>query len=146
MIEERKGKIIALTGGGAGKPRPNFSAYSTSKAAVVRFLECLAEEVLEHNIQVNAMSPGTAYTAMTDEVLQAGEAAGWKELEHAETLRTTGGTKPQKQIDLAMFLASGISNHITGKFLHAEDDWRRFVDSPMAPELFTLRRLKKSGN
>jgi 3-oxoacyl-[acyl-carrier protein] reductase len=144
MIEERQGKIIALSGGGAGKPRPNFSAYASSKAAVVRFLESLAEELRDHNVQVNTMSPGGAYTTITDEILHAGELAGWKEIENAEEVRRTGGVKPHKQIELALFLASQKSNHISGKFLHAEDDWKRYVESSLGPEIFTLRRIKKS--
>jgi 3-oxoacyl-[acyl-carrier protein] reductase len=144
MMEERQGKIIALSGGGAGSPRPNFSAYATSKAALVRFIECIAEELREHNVQANSMSPGGAYTAMTDEILAAGEAAGWKEIENAEQVRHTGGAKPQKQIELALFLASQKSNHISGKFFHAEDDWKKFAESSLGPELFTLRRIKKA--
>jgi 3-oxoacyl-[acyl-carrier protein] reductase len=145
MIEERQGKIIALTGGGAGNPRPNFTAYAASKAALVRFIESLAEELRDYNIQANCMSPGGAYTTLTDEILQAGEAAGWKEIENAEGIRRTGGVKPAKQIELAMFLASQGSNHISGKFLHVEDDWKRLADTGLGPDIFTLRRLKKSA-
>lgn len=144
MIENRRGKIVILTGGGAANPRPNFTAYACSKAAVVRFGESLAEELREHNIQVNSMSPGGSYTSMTDEILSAGEAAGWKELESAETVQHTGGVKPEKQIDLACFLASEVSNHISGKFLHVEDDWRRLETATSSPDLFTLRRVKKT--
>lgn len=144
MIENRRGKIVILTGGGAANPRPNFTAYACSKAAVVRFGESLAEELREHNIQVNSMSPGGSYTSMTDEILSAGEAAGWKELENAETVQHTGGIKPEKQIDLACFLASEVSNHISGKFLHVEDDWRRLETATSSPDLFTLRRVKKT--
>src|SRR5579862_102194 len=57
MIERRSGKIINLSGGGATAPRPHFSAYAASKAAVVRLTECLAEEVCEYNVQVNAIAP-----------------------------------------------------------------------------------------
>ena len=67
MIERRSGKIIVLSGEGAGGPRPNFSAYAAAKAGLVRLVETLAEEVRDHNIQVNAMTPGGAYTHMTDE-------------------------------------------------------------------------------
>ena len=144
MIESRRGKIVVLAGGGAANPRPNFTAYSTSKAAVVRFCESLAEELRDSNIQVNCMSPGGAYTSMTDEILSAGEAAGWKEIEAAETIQHSGGVKPDKQIDLACFLASEVSNHISGKFLHVDDDWKRLVEAQVTPDLFTLRRLKKT--
>lgn len=144
MIDNRQGKIIVIAGGGSAKPRPNFTAYASSKAAVVRFADSLAEELRDHNIQVNAISPGGAYTNMTDEILAAGEAAGWREMEAAELVQQTGGEKPDKQIELACFLASESSNHISGKFLHVEDDWRRLTDAQVTPELFTLRRVKKS--
>ena len=35
--QQKYGKIIILSGGGATKPMPNLSAYAASKAAVVRF-------------------------------------------------------------------------------------------------------------
>lgn len=144
MIDNRRGKIVILSGGGAATPRPNFTAYACSKAAVVRFGESLAEELREHNIQVNTMSPGGAYTSMTDEILNAGDNAGWKEIENAETIQRTGGVKPDKQIDLACFLASEVSNHVSGKFLHVDDDWRKLESAQMTPDLYTLRRLKKA--
>jgi len=144
MIEIRRGKIILMAGGGAASPRPNFTAYACSKAAVVRFAESLAEELTGHNIQVNSMSPGGTYTNMTDEILNAGDAAGWREIEAAEKVQQTGGVKPERQIDLACFLAAEASNHISGKFLHVDDDWRRLENATLAPDLFTLRRLKKA--
>jgi NAD(P)-dependent dehydrogenase (short-subunit alcohol dehydrogenase family) len=143
MIGARAGKIIILTGGGAARPRPYFTAYSASKAAVARFAESLAEEVQEHNVQVNCLSPGGTYTAMTDEVLRAGERAGWKDLESAREIRQTGGVSPEKQLQLAMFLASYRSNHISGRLLHVHDDWERLADATLSPEAYTLRRLQK---
>jgi NAD(P)-dependent dehydrogenase (short-subunit alcohol dehydrogenase family) len=144
MIDKRSGKIILIVGGGSGHSRPNFSAYAASKAAVARFAECLADEVVDHNVQVNSMSPGGAYTHMTDEILHAGEErAGRREIEDAEQVRVTGGVSPDKQIQLALFLASAASNHITGKLIHVNDDWRRFERDNMKAELYTLRRVQK---
>ncbi len=144
MIERRFGKIILVAGGGASHSRPNFSAIAASKAAVVRFAECLADEVRDHNIQVNCISPGRSYTHMTDEILHAGEErAGRRETEEAEQARVTGGVAPEKQIQLALFLASERSNHINGKLIHVSDDWRRLERDNMKPELYTLRRVQK---
>jgi 3-oxoacyl-[acyl-carrier protein] reductase len=144
MIEKRSGKIIAIAGPGAANARPNFSAYAASKAAVVRFVECLAEEVEDHNVQVNSMVPGNAYTAMTDEILHAGEErAGAKEVAEAEQARITGGIAPEKQIRLAAFLASERSNHISGRLIYVTDDWKRLERDNMKAELYTLRRLQK---
>jgi NAD(P)-dependent dehydrogenase (short-subunit alcohol dehydrogenase family) len=143
MIERRSGKIIVLSGRGAAQPRPNFTAYASSKAALARLVESLAEEVRDHNIQVNCMAPGGTYTAMTDEILRAGEHAGWKDKEDAEEVRLTGGVPPEKQIHLALFLASEQSNHVSGKLIHINDDWKRLERSNVNPGLFTLRRIHK---
>jgi len=143
MIERRSGKIIVLSGGGAAYARPNFAAYAASKAAVVRMVETLAEEVRDKNIQVNCLAPGGTYTSMTDEILHAGEKAGQKEIDDAQQVRLTGGVAPAKQVELAMFLASDKSNHISGKLLHVNDDWKRLRDTNMHPEAYTLRRMLK---
>lgn len=143
MIERRSGKIIALTGGGAASPRPNFSAYAASKTALARFVETVAEELRDYNVQINCMSPGGAYTHMTDEILRAGEKAGSKDLEDARQVQRTGGVSPDRQIQLALFLASERSNHVSGKMIHVNDDWKRLEHSNSHSELFTLRRVQK---
>lgn len=143
MIARRSGKIICLGGRGSADPRPNFSAYAASKSGMVRLVETLAEELQDHNIQVNVMAPGGAYTHMTDEILQAGERAGQKEQDRAIQVRLTGGISPEKQIALALFLASEESNHISGKLIHVNDDWKRLEHSSVGPEVYTVRRVQK---
>ena len=142
MIDRRSGKILVLGGRGAADSRPYFSAYATSKAAVTRFVETIADEVRDHNIQINVLAPGGAYTHMTDEILQAGDRAGRKEKEEAFQVRMTGGISPEKQIQLAMFLASEDSNHVSGKMIHVNDDWKRLEQAAVPRELYTLRRIK----
>jgi 3-oxoacyl-[acyl-carrier protein] reductase len=143
MIERRSGKIIVLSGPGASTARPNFSSYAASKAGVVRLVETIAEEIRDHNIQINCMEPGGTYTHMTDEILRAGEKAGWKETEEALEVRRTGGVAPEKQIQLALFLASEESNHISGKLIHITDDWKKLRSENIRPESYTLRRVQK---
>lgn len=143
MIERRSGKIIVLTCGGVSAARPNFSIYAAAKSAVARFVESVAEEVSGHNVQINCMSPGSAYTHMTDQILAAGERAGWREVEEAQETRLTGGTSPDRQIELALFLASEQSNHITGRLIYVQDDWKRLKSGTVNPELYTLRRVQR---
>jgi NAD(P)-dependent dehydrogenase (short-subunit alcohol dehydrogenase family) len=143
MIERRSGKIVVLTCGGESTARPNFSVYAATKAAVARFVESFAEEISEHNVQINCMSPGGTYTHMTDQILAAGERAGWREIEEAQSARLTGGISPERQLELALFLASEESNHITGRLIHVLDDWKRLKNGTPNPELFTLRRVQK---
>jgi NAD(P)-dependent dehydrogenase (short-subunit alcohol dehydrogenase family) len=145
MIERRCGKIIVIAGVGGTLPaRPNFAVHSATKTAVVRFVESLAEEVAEHNVQVNCLSPGETYTHMTDQILAAGDRAGWREIEAARQVRMTGGVPAEKQIDLALFLASNQSNHITGRMIHVDDDWKKFKEKSINPELYRLRRNQKA--
>ena len=143
MIARREGKIIILVGDGADSARPNFSSYAASKAALVRFAETLAAEMLEHNIQINCLKPGHAYTSMTDEILKAGDRAGWNEVQEATTVRTTGGVNPQKQMDFVQFLASERSNHLSGKLIHITDDLRKLEHGQLHLESYTLRRVHK---
>lgn len=144
MIERRSGKIIILACGGASSGRPSFALYAATKAAVARFVESVAGEVSEHNVQINCISPGDTYTHMTDQILSAGERAGWRESEHAQRTRLTGGTPPEKQLDLALFLASEQSNHVTGRLIGVMDDWKKLKTGSINPEQYTLRRIQKA--
>ena len=145
MISKRKGKIINFSGGGATFPRVNFSAYASSKAAIVRFTETVAEEVKEFGIDINAISPGSVYTNMLKEIIRAGEKAGKHDLEGAIKIKKDGGTSAELVADLSVFLASDASNGITGKLISAVwDNWRKFnknISKMKNSSLFTLRRV-----
>jgi len=147
MIRARRGKIISFSGGGAALPRPRFTAYGVSKAALVRLTETLAEELKELNIQVNAIAPGMVDTALQDSVLAAGELAG-DELQRARRLRETGegGTAREAAAELAVFLASDDSHHLTGRLVAAPfDGWESWdkdrIEEIMSQAWFTLRRM-----
>jgi 3-oxoacyl-[acyl-carrier protein] reductase len=144
MVTRRKGKIVVVGGRGVSHARPYFTAYAASKAALGRLVESLAEELVEHNVQVNCLAPGNTYTHMTDQILDAGERAGWRDQETAVKVRQTGGVAPQKQIEPALFLASSQSNHVTGKIIHVDDDWKTLLESTVPAELYTLRRVQRA--
>lgn len=145
MIARRKGVIVNLSGGGSGTPFPRFSAYSASKAAVVRLTETIAEEVKEYGIRVNAIAPGAVNTRMLDETLAAGEAAGSDYYGKVARIKAEGGTPPECAAELAVFLASQQAVGITSRVISAVwDDWRSL--SPCTEEfskssMFTLRRI-----
>ena len=144
MKERKKGKIINFSGGGAVSPRPRFSAYSASKAAVVRLTETLAGEISEYNIDMNAIAPGAVNTKLLDAVLKAGEAAG-KELAKAKKQEREGGTPPERAAELAVFLASAESDGLTGRVISAVwDDWKnipKHLNEIVSSDIFTMRRI-----
>jgi len=146
MVERQQGKIINLSGGGATSPRPNFSAYATSKAAIVRLTETLAEEVKPYNIQVNAVAPGAINTRMLEEILAVGEnRVGMAEMAAASYRAQQGGDSLAHVLELVTFLASDASGALTGKLISAVHDpwheWAGKADELNASPLYTLRRL-----
>ncbi len=117
MIARRKGVVVNFSGGGAVAPFPRFSAYSASKAAVVRLTETVAEEVKERGVRVNAIAPGAVNTRLLDQVLEAGERAGEEFHEKAKQQKTDGGTPPALAAELAVFLASPAARFVNGAIL-----------------------------
>lgn len=143
MIEKRAGKIIALVCGADNMPLRNFSAYETSKTAVVRFIESLAAEVADYNVQVNCLDPGPAYTNLTDEIIHAESRLDASVISEAKETRRTGGLSPELQLEHATFLASEKSNHISGKLIHVTDDWKKLKAATLRGDALTLRRAPK---
>jgi NAD(P)-dependent dehydrogenase (short-subunit alcohol dehydrogenase family) len=145
MREHRYGKVVQLSGGGATDPRPRFSAYAASKAAVVRFAETLAEETRGSGIDVNAIAPGALNTRLLDDVIAAGpEQAGHKNFSSALKQKEAGGAPLTRGADLAVFLASAASDGITGKLLSAIwDPWETLPEHAQAlsGDIYTLRRI-----
>lgn len=146
MKAHRQGKIIQLSGGGATNPMPNISAYAVSKAAIVRFAETLAEEVRNFNIDVNAIAPGALNTRMLDQVLAAGPGkVGQAFFDKSIKQQESGGASFEQGAELAAFLASDVSNGITGKLISAVwdkwEDWPEHVATLNSSDAYTLRRI-----
>ncbi len=144
--EHHYGKIIQLSGGGATAPLPFLSAYAASKAGIVRFMETLAEEVRGQGIDVNSIAPGALNTRLLDDVLAAGpEKVGKAFYDRAVQQRDQGGTQLERGAQLAVYLASGNSDGLTGKLISAVwDPWESFgghLPDLQKSDIYTLRRI-----
>lgn len=144
--QARRGKIIVLSGGGATNPLPNISAYAAGKAAVVRLMETLAEELKPHQVEVNAIAPGALATRFVDDVLAAGpEKVGAAFFEKNRQWKEKGATPLELGAGLAVWLASAESNGITGKLLSAQwDPWRTLQqhrEELATSDIYCLRRI-----
>ena len=140
------GKIVQLSGGGATNPLPRLSAYAVSKAAVIRFIETLAEEVRNDRIDVNAIAPGALNTRMLKEILEAGpDKVGASFYARSLEQQGSGGASLGRAADLAVFLGSSLSDGITGKLISAVwDPWETLPDHRNdlnASDVYTLRRI-----
>lgn len=143
MVERRRGKILVVTCDGGVAPKLHFSSYATAKTAIVRFVEAIAQEVADHNVQINSFDPGPTYTSMTDEVIRAGDRLDSKVVAAAVEVRRTGGTSTEQQMKLAQFLASEASNHVTGRLIHVDDDLKKLRNAVLKPDAYTLRRVMR---
>ena len=140
-----RGKIVVLSGGGATNPLPNISAYAASKAAVVRLMETLAEELKGFHVDVNAIAPGALATRLVDEVLTAGpEKVGAAFFEKNKTWKEKGAVPLELGASVAVYLASAQSNGITGKLISAQwDPWEKLHEfkGDLGGDIYTLRRI-----
>lgn len=149
MRENKWGKIINISGGGATKPMYGMSAYAASKAALVRLTENAALELAGTGIDVNAVAPGALNTRLLDDVLQAGpEKIGAAAYRERVAQRESGGDSIERAAALCVWLASHESDGISGKLISAKwDEWDtpEFAESlKLHPDLFTLTRKVKA--
>jgi len=104
MLERGRGRIVITGSGAAYLPGSTNSAYSSSKAAVGRFAETLANQ-LAGRVPVFPISPGLVRTEMTG---RFSDDAPW--------------TPPECAPRLVRALASGRFDRLSGRYLHAEHD------------------------
>jgi 3-oxoacyl-[acyl-carrier protein] reductase len=144
FVRNKHGKIINITGAG-DTALENFSAYTTSKSAIIRFTETLAAEVKRHGVCVNAVAPGGISTKMTEEIFNAGDIAGKSEHERTERILASKGVPLELPASLVVFLASEESHGLTGKIISAvHDDWKEFgaaADRLNDSDLYTMKRV-----
>jgi len=141
-----RGKIIIISGGGATNPLPNVSAYAASKAAVVRLMETLAEELRPHGVEVNAVAPGALKTRLVEQVIAAGpEKVGAAFFAKNKKWADEGATPLELGAELCAWLASAESDGITGKLISAQwDPWARLHEHRAelaASDIYCLRRI-----
>jgi len=140
------GKVIILSGGGATNPLPNISSYAAAKAAVVRVMETLAEELKPFRVDVNAVAPGALNTRFLDEVLAGGkETVGEAFYAKALKQKESGGVPLEKGARLCVYLASSQSDGITGKLISAQwDPWNKLHEHKeelAQSDIYALRRI-----
>ena len=72
LVGKTRKKIVNFSGGGAASPFPNYSAYATSKVAIVRFTENISLELTEERFDINCVAPGFVITRLHQETIAAG--------------------------------------------------------------------------
>ena len=141
MIARRSGCIVNIASGGGATMMPLFSAYVTSKTALIRFSECLAAEVKEHGIAVFAMGPGTVRTAMSEHSLYSPEGRKW--LPWFRDIFDEGrDLPPERPAALLLALASGKADVLSGRYVYPADDLDCLIDAATEIESRKLYSLQ----
>jgi NAD(P)-dependent dehydrogenase (short-subunit alcohol dehydrogenase family) len=140
------GSIINISGGGATGPRPNFSAYATAKAGLVRFSETLAQEVKDTSLSINCISPGPMNTDLLKEVIATGEGiVGNKEIDMAMNVVNNQNNSIEATLDLINYLIGKDGKGISGKLISSLwDRWEKWGEQKeelMKSDAYTLRRI-----
>jgi NAD(P)-dependent dehydrogenase (short-subunit alcohol dehydrogenase family) len=121
MIARGKGRIVNLVGGGTGNSFPNGSGYASSKAAIMRFTECLNDTTKEGGVLAFAVDPGLVRTSMTE--LQLFSEAGKTYLPGIQELFEDGvNIPPSCAAALIADIAAGRFDPLAGRLLRGVDD------------------------
>ena len=109
-------------------------------------METIAEETKFSKIDINSIAPGALNTRMLDEIIEAGpKIVGKNFYEKMMKIKNEGGTDLKLGAKLAVFLASNLSDGITGKLISAGwDNWKDFPsnkDKIMDSDIYTIRRI-----
>lgn len=140
-------KIINFSGGGAFGDFPNYSAYATSKAAVVRFSECLAVELADTGVKVNCIAPGFVATEIHNATLKTGKDNAGDHFNKTKEMLKEGALPMEIVVNSLKFLISKESDGLTGKTISASfDKWdseefKQSIGKINESELYTMRRI-----
>lgn len=114
MIEQRSGRIIAISSTAGQRGEAFHTHYAASKGAIISFVKGLSTELAPHNILVNCVAPGWVDTDMSAPVLKT--KAGRKFATSAIPLGRVA--TPDEIAGPILFLASDLATFLTGEILN----------------------------
>jgi NAD(P)-dependent dehydrogenase (short-subunit alcohol dehydrogenase family) len=142
MIERKRGRIVNVSSIAGMWPIPYGNSYATTKTALVRFAESLAEETQELGIKVFSIDPGSIRTAMLAYLIESEEAQKWRPGAHQYDVEVGVWNSLEGAAGLVMLLASGKADSLSGRFFSVEDDMAQVVaqaEKVVQDDLFALR-------
>ncbi len=111
MLKQKSGSIINMSSVVGVNGNAGQSNYAASKAGMIGFTKSIAQELGSRSVRCNAIAPGFIETEMThklpDDVRQQ-----W-----VSTIPLRRSGKPEDVANVAVFLASELSQYVTGQVI-----------------------------
>jgi len=126
MIPRRNGVIVNIASiAGKGYAGTSNAIYAASKGAVISLTRIAALQLAPHDINVNAICPGTTRTALSDANLKSRALAEGLPVDEMERRRNAAiplgrPNDPEDVAALAVFLASPGARNITGQSFNVD--------------------------
>jgi NAD(P)-dependent dehydrogenase (short-subunit alcohol dehydrogenase family) len=126
MIPRRSGAIVNIASvAGKGIRGTSNAIYAASKGAVISMTFTAAQQLGQHNINVNAVCPGIVKTAMIADLVRTmaqKEGRPVEEIEKrmVEEVPLKRANEPEDIAEAVVFLASPAARNITGQTLNVD--------------------------
>lgn len=114
MVRQKSGSIINISSTAGMDAYPGKSVYGASKAALICTTKVIASELREFGIRANSIAPGMTET----EILTCIPKEFIVENMHSNGIKNIG--KPSEIANVALFLASDLSAHISGQIIRVD--------------------------
>jgi NAD(P)-dependent dehydrogenase (short-subunit alcohol dehydrogenase family) len=133
MRERGAGVILNNASICATQPLGYEPIYNVTKAALVMFSKCLANELIPYNIRVNAINPGLVMTPdwqKTAKLLTEGKETTWEEYldQIAKDNAPIGRfASPEEVANLFVFLCSPRASYCVGSTYYIDGGWLKVI-------------------
>ena len=114
FLKQRHGSLIHMSSVVGIRGNAGQSNYAASKAGIIGFSKAIALELGSRNIRSNVVAPGFIETEMTDK-LPEDIVQRWR-----DGIPLKRGGSPKDVANACLFLASDLSNYITGQVLQVD--------------------------
>ncbi|MCX4750229.1 SDR family oxidoreductase [Kitasatospora sp. NBC_01287] len=108
MVARRRGRVVNLNSGFAFRPDGHYTAYATSKGALLHLSDNLADSLAEHRVVLLDISPGAVATDMTAGMPMFATMKEWHSLPY--------------MVAVMVDAARGRFDTLHGRFIHAGRD------------------------